>query len=488
MLTKPLIYALTTLTLAASASASQKTIHRVAPLANASTQAPAEKGMIGVMLSTDKAGRPVVQSTIEGGPAAKAGLESGDKIVAVNGKGVKTTEALSEALSGLSVGKTVKLSISRDGWRKQIKLKLASRDSLDFSVGQAQGSCEETAQQLHTNLAQTLSSLGYVSVDEDCGSASECDDEARAECHQAPSPQVQAECDRALSSSLDSQAKELCVVVEECGGEMLEDCGSAMECEVIIECDDSSPGSGAELLGVDIRALSVGGGCCDEAEPECALGSGAEIDIEIQELLEGLDVEQFIEEARAKAQGRGGQVNYAFATKSGQGQRSWSWGPSDGQCSEGDLEAGACDEGADDDCCEDGGEDDCCESDSGGEWLHCEEQAFEPCGPAPRRFGRAFRGSPHGAQHGEMRLFRMGHPGESRDHHPRGHGHESFFEEAPRGFHHGGSFGGGHHPDMRRAHGGELAELREELAELRQDIRKLRKEIKKALRLANRDR
>ena len=60
-----------------------------------------------------------------GGPAAKAGLQVGDVIVAVDGKATLTSDALGTVLAGLKPGQTVKLTVQRQsGARASVGLKL----------------------------------------------------------------------------------------------------------------------------------------------------------------------------------------------------------------------------------------------------------------------------------------------------------------------------------------------------------------------------
>jgi serine protease Do len=59
-----------------------------------------------------------------GGPAAKAGIESGDVITAVNGQEVKDARELARTIGGLPPGSDVKLNIMHKGADKTVELKL----------------------------------------------------------------------------------------------------------------------------------------------------------------------------------------------------------------------------------------------------------------------------------------------------------------------------------------------------------------------------
>jgi serine protease Do len=58
------------------------------------------------------------------GPAAKAGIESGDVITAVNGESVKDARELARTIGGLSPGAAVKLNVLHKGQDKVVNLSL----------------------------------------------------------------------------------------------------------------------------------------------------------------------------------------------------------------------------------------------------------------------------------------------------------------------------------------------------------------------------
>ena len=59
-------------------------------------------------------------------PAAKAGVQSGDVITAVNGNAVKDSRTLAREISGMTPGGTAKLDILRNGESKTINVTLAA--------------------------------------------------------------------------------------------------------------------------------------------------------------------------------------------------------------------------------------------------------------------------------------------------------------------------------------------------------------------------
>jgi len=81
-----------------------------------------ERGYLGVMISDNKrllasfgAERGVlVEDTVEGGPAHRAGLEAGDVITAIDGRAVENATVLRRRIAQIDPGQTVQLSVLRD--------------------------------------------------------------------------------------------------------------------------------------------------------------------------------------------------------------------------------------------------------------------------------------------------------------------------------------------------------------------------------------
>ncbi|MBV9804509.1 MAG: PDZ domain-containing protein, partial [Solirubrobacterales bacterium] len=72
-----------------------------------------------------------------GGPAAKAGLQAGDIITAVNGTHVTDVNQFVAAIANYAPGDTVTLSVNRGGSTKSIKLRLGSQPA-NANTGQSQ--------------------------------------------------------------------------------------------------------------------------------------------------------------------------------------------------------------------------------------------------------------------------------------------------------------------------------------------------------------
>jgi C-terminal processing protease CtpA/Prc len=75
---------------------------------------------IGIYLGENDEGQPIVQGVMEDTPAEEAGLKTGDVILKIDGKEVKTTDELSKLIGGGKEGEKVTLTIERDGERKDV--------------------------------------------------------------------------------------------------------------------------------------------------------------------------------------------------------------------------------------------------------------------------------------------------------------------------------------------------------------------------------
>src|SRR5689334_6693758 len=80
-------------------------------------------------LGMKKAQGALVAEPQNNGPAAKAGIESGDVITAVNGEAVKDAKELARTIGGLPPGNAVKLNVVHKGQEKVISLTLGQLPS-----------------------------------------------------------------------------------------------------------------------------------------------------------------------------------------------------------------------------------------------------------------------------------------------------------------------------------------------------------------------
>lgn len=89
-------------------------------------QTPAAEGWLGVYLAADE-DAAVVAERIPDSPAARAGLQAGDVILAVDGKAVASREALIDAVRGRKAGEKVQLKLRRAGKEQTVAVELAER-------------------------------------------------------------------------------------------------------------------------------------------------------------------------------------------------------------------------------------------------------------------------------------------------------------------------------------------------------------------------
>lgn len=75
----------------------------------------------------DREGGVYISQIVDGGPAEKAGLKVGDRLVSVNGQAVKGREDMRNVILGASPGDKLSLKIERDGWQKGAELVLGSK-------------------------------------------------------------------------------------------------------------------------------------------------------------------------------------------------------------------------------------------------------------------------------------------------------------------------------------------------------------------------
>lgn len=90
---------------------------------------------VGVSLNPSSTGGAGLTSVTPGSPAASAGLQQGDLIVAINGKGISSTQQFIETVDTFTPGQTIELTIKRGGSTQHIKLTLGTRPSSAPSGG-----------------------------------------------------------------------------------------------------------------------------------------------------------------------------------------------------------------------------------------------------------------------------------------------------------------------------------------------------------------
>ena len=71
----------------------------------------------------------------QGGPAAGSDLRVGDRIVAVDGRAIEGSSALSQVVQDRKPGETARLEVIRDGERRTIEVRLGERPDEQVVAG-----------------------------------------------------------------------------------------------------------------------------------------------------------------------------------------------------------------------------------------------------------------------------------------------------------------------------------------------------------------
>jgi serine protease Do len=109
-------------------------------------------------LGMKKAEGALVSEPQAGGPAAKAGIASGDVITSVNGEAIKDARDLAKKIGALAPGATAKLGVLRQGTDKVISVTLAEYPKDQ----QARAKSEDRETNTETHLGLTLAPAGSV--------------------------------------------------------------------------------------------------------------------------------------------------------------------------------------------------------------------------------------------------------------------------------------------------------------------------------------
>ncbi len=96
---------------------------------------PSVSGGAAIAKNSSSGASPIVP----GSPAAKAGLQAGDLITAVNGTAVASINQFVGAIANYAPGDTVTLTVNRSGQTKSIKVTLGSQPASAATVTQSQG-------------------------------------------------------------------------------------------------------------------------------------------------------------------------------------------------------------------------------------------------------------------------------------------------------------------------------------------------------------
>ncbi|MFO0982950.1 MAG: PDZ domain-containing protein, partial [Planctomycetota bacterium] len=98
----------------------------ISTLAGSVIAAEGGKAFLGVILGSDDAA-PTLQSVVQDGPAAHAGLKSGDRVLAIDGQSVATTADLRAVLRTHGAGDKLTFQVERDGAAQTVAVTLGEQ-------------------------------------------------------------------------------------------------------------------------------------------------------------------------------------------------------------------------------------------------------------------------------------------------------------------------------------------------------------------------
>jgi serine protease Do len=93
-------------------------------------------------LRAPEAGGAVVASVEEGSPAARAGVKAEDVVVAVDGKAIGSSRELTRTIGFTDPGKSVTLTIYRNGDKRETKVELGARPGERTARGESRDATE----------------------------------------------------------------------------------------------------------------------------------------------------------------------------------------------------------------------------------------------------------------------------------------------------------------------------------------------------------
>jgi len=96
---------------------------------------PVKHAYVGVFLNPTSVGGATISTVQAGSPASSAGLQQGDKVTAIDGKTITSTQQFIETVDGYSPGQTITLTVQRGGNTVTPKLTLGTRPATQPSTG-----------------------------------------------------------------------------------------------------------------------------------------------------------------------------------------------------------------------------------------------------------------------------------------------------------------------------------------------------------------
>jgi putative serine protease PepD len=96
---------------------------------------PIKHSYVGVELRANSTGGATIGSVQANSPATNAGLEPGDRVTAIDGKAISSTEQFIATVDTYGPGKTITLTVTRSGQTRSIKLTLGARPQQSAPTG-----------------------------------------------------------------------------------------------------------------------------------------------------------------------------------------------------------------------------------------------------------------------------------------------------------------------------------------------------------------
>jgi serine protease Do len=121
---------------------------------------PVDEDDIAAALGLPKGGGELVRSVQPGDPAAKAGLQQGDVIVAVNGQAVNPDQTVSFLIANTPVGSRVPIDIMRGGKRISIPVVVGQRPSEEELAKRLGANSDEQMDEPDAPITQGSQTLG----------------------------------------------------------------------------------------------------------------------------------------------------------------------------------------------------------------------------------------------------------------------------------------------------------------------------------------
>ena len=106
----------------------QRSQRRRRPAADEPPAAASGNGYLGVQMKEDDSEGVQIETVIEGSAAIRGGIRAGDQVVSIDGKDIKSNEAMVQAIGGKNEGDEVEVVVKRGETNITMKIKLGKRD------------------------------------------------------------------------------------------------------------------------------------------------------------------------------------------------------------------------------------------------------------------------------------------------------------------------------------------------------------------------